>query len=312
VKAFSELMSKGDEIIDWKVSRTLEEAKALSVNEDFQKAVAEIRQRYGIEPRIQSEIDEPGAVLREYTAHLDEGGREKLEGELHDLAGKFDLAWFDEGEDYGLIVGALCYGLTPEILTHHWEEIRYSMATTRTPGVKLMIDSRRRLKEKLADQIVISYLFLLLKQRYGIVVEMPGPIREVIQDAFTNVRGVGRTAKGAAEAIEKIREKHLSPELYIRVVRNTTLEDVKRTWPQVEMRKAEWLRGGGRRTSLRRTRTWRTYERDIYVWRRVNRDRQTYEAAYDAWLSEHPEDEPVELTAVIRSVRRIKFVPEEP
>src|ERR1044071_2587889 len=190
-KAFSELMAKSDEIVEWKISRTLEEAKILSVNADFQKTIAEIRQRYGIKPRIQSNLVQPGAVLREYTAHLNEEGHGELEDELNDLARKFDLAWFDEGEDYGLIVGALCYGLTPEILTLHWDEVRYSMAGTRTPGVKLTLDWHDRLKGKLADQIVISYLFLLLKQRYGIDVEMPGPIREVIQDAFANVGGAG-------------------------------------------------------------------------------------------------------------------------
>lgn len=311
MKALFEMFDKSDEIVEWKVSRTLEEAKTLSVNAEFQKAVAEIRQRYGIEPRIQSRLVEPGAVLYEYTAHLDEGEREKLENDLAGLARQFDLAWTDEGEDYGLIVGALCYGLTPEILTRHWDEIRYSMSKTRTPGVKLMLDSHHRLKEKLADQIVISYLFLLLKQRYGINIEMPEPIREIIREALALVGRAGRTAKGAAEAIKSIREKFLPPELYIRVVRSTTLEDIKRTWPQVELRKAEWFHGGGRRNSPRRGRTWRTYARDIYVWRRVNRDGLTYEKAYDAWLKAHPEDVPVELSAVIRSVRRIKFVPEE-
>jgi hypothetical protein len=310
-KAFHEMLEKSSEIVEWKVSRTLEEAKALSVNEDFQQAVAEIRQRYGIEPRIQSKLVDPGAVLHEYTSHLDEAGREKLENDLSALAKRFDLAWSNEGEDYGLIVGALCYGLTPEILTGHWEEIRYSMARTRTPGVKLMLDTGQNLKEKLADQIVISYLIMLLREN-GIPVSLPEPIREIVREALSRVGRIGLSAERAAEAISSIQEKFLTPELYIRVVRNTTLEDIKRTWPQVEMRKVEWLRGeGGRRTSPRRGRTWRTYERDIYVWRRVNRGGLTYENAYDAWLRDHPEDPAVELSAVIRSVRRIKFVPEE-
>lgn len=41
-KAFSELMDKSDQIVEWKVSRTLEEAKVLSVNADFQNTIAEI------------------------------------------------------------------------------------------------------------------------------------------------------------------------------------------------------------------------------------------------------------------------------
>jgi hypothetical protein len=309
-KAFFELLDKSDEIVEWKISRTLEEAKTLSVNADFQESVAEIRERYGIEPRIQSEFIDPGAVLQEYTKHLDEEALQKLENDLSELSRKFDLIWVDEGEDYGLIVGALCYGLTPEILTRHWGEIRYSMSKTRTPGVKLMLDTGHRMKEKLADQIVLSYLFLRLRE-YGISVDLPEPIREVLKEALGNVGRMGSTAERAAESIKRIREKFITPELYIRIVRNTTLEDVKRTWPQVEMRKTEWLRGAGRRTSPDRKRTWRTYERDIFVWRRVNRDGLTYEKSYNEWLEAHPEDEVVELSAVIRSVRRIKFVPEE-
>jgi hypothetical protein len=56
---------------------------------------------------------------------------------------------------------------------------------------------------------------------------------------------------------------------------------------------------------------WRTDESDIFVWRKVNRDRVTYEEAYDEWLKAHPEDSAVELTAVIKFMKRIKFVPEE-
>ena len=63
---------------------------------------------------------------------------------------------------------------------------------------------------------------------------------------------------------------------------------------------------GGKRP--KRPRVWRTYERDVYIWRRVKRDGSTYEAAFDEWLSAHPDDT-VEITAVIKAVNRIKPFP---
>jgi|GEM_PF-4383186 len=36
LKALAELAAKGDEIVDWKVTRSLEEAKLLSINTEFQ------------------------------------------------------------------------------------------------------------------------------------------------------------------------------------------------------------------------------------------------------------------------------------
>jgi hypothetical protein len=40
----------------------------------------------------------------------------------------------------------------------------------------------------------------------------------------------------------------------------------------------------------------------------VKRDGSTYEAAFDEWLSAHPDDT-VEITAVIKAVNRIKPFP---
>lgn len=132
VTAFNRLFAKRNEIVDWKFTRTLEEAKRLSINAEFQKALETIRKRYQISPKRQGEVIDPQLVLGDYTVHVTEQDKEKLNSELSALADKFDLRWFDEGDDYGLIVGALCYGLTPDNLTEHWDEIKFSMSKTRT------------------------------------------------------------------------------------------------------------------------------------------------------------------------------------
>lgn len=78
------------------------------------------------------------------------------------------------------------------------------------------------------------------------------------------------------------------------------------------MRKAEWLHGEGKRRAKKsRNRIWRTFERDIFIWRRVKRGGVTYEVAYDEWLSTHPNENAVEITAVIKAVRKIKNIPDD-
>jgi hypothetical protein len=91
-----------------------------------------------------------------YSEHLSEADRELLEKDLDELADKFDLDWTDEGEDYGLIVGALCYRLTPSNLIHDWDEIKYSVSKTRTPGVRIFLNHRRDAVDNFIQSIVIA------------------------------------------------------------------------------------------------------------------------------------------------------------
>jgi hypothetical protein len=310
-EAYLELLNKSEEIVDWKINRTLEEAKLLSVAPEFHKAVVKLRERWKIIPCLHENIIQPALVLRECTSHLSNEERKQMEKDIQDLAKKFDLDWLDEGEDYGLIVGAICYGLTPENLTTNWEKIQLSMASTRTPGVRLIRYNQDHIKKLGANLIVISYLFLQLRKT-GMQFEFPEPIREVVLGALRSVGKLGETAERATEFIQKLQKAHSPTDLYIKVNRNTTLEDIKRTWPQVELRKAEYLRHPeGRRNSPKRRRIWRTYERDIFIWRKVKKSHMTYEAAYEEWLAAHSEEEPVEITAIIKAVSRIPNVPSD-
>ena len=308
--AFEQLAAKGDDIVDWKINRTLEEAKRLSVNSEFQMMLSEIRGRYRISPRRQDRFINIGVVLDEYTAHLSAQESKNLEQELSELADKFHLNWFDEGDDYGLIVGALCYGLTPDNLTTHWDQLKYSMSKTRTPGARIFLDYQDNVKEKLISMIVVSYLFLQLRKA-DVPISLPEPIRQVIEEALKTLGRAGETPERAAEYIKKFNDTFFDPRVFINIELDTTLEDIKRTWPQVEMRKVEWLLPPAKESLRPRGRVWRNYERDIFVWRKVKKHGMTYEQAYNAWLSEHPDDQIVELTAVIKSVSAIKFVPDD-
>jgi hypothetical protein len=132
-------------------------------------------------------------------------------------------------------------------------------------------------------------------------------------EALKTVGHTGDNAETAARAIEKFRDTYIDPDLFIKITSETSLEDIKRTWPQVEMRKKEWLRNKKNKPFPTRTRVWRTYDRDIFIWRRVKEDGMSWEKAFDEWLRVHPEDaeDAVELSAVIKAVKRITFVPKD-
>lgn len=309
--ALQGLLNKSTEIAEWKITRSLEEAKILSVNSTFQKAIAEIRSRWSITPELRDDIYDPWAVLYHYTSHLNEAGRTKLNQDLQTLAKQFglDFAGEDERDDFGLIVASLCFGLTPDILLNYWDKIKHTVAQTRSPGIRPIADTNERLKQHVIQMAVIAYLFLKL-WKAGLRIELPEPVREVIEAALKQV-GKIETAEQAVKIIQKIQEAKLPIDLFLKIERSTTLEDIKRTWPQIELRKAEFLKREEKSKPTKRKRVWRTYARDIFVWRRVNQDGLTYQRAYDEWLKKNPEEEPVEITAVIKSVNRIDEVPRE-
>lgn len=309
--ALRALTNKGVEIADWKITRGLEEAKLLSVNSEFQRAVAEIRKRWNIIPKVREGYIDALAELNEYASHLSDEERKSLYEDLRVLATKFNLEWSDEdeAEDQGLIVAAVCYGLTPDTILNHWDKIKYTIAKSRTPGIRVMRDTHSHIKEKIADMTVIAYLFLRLRN-LGVKVELPEPIRGLVMTALKSIGKVD-TAEKAVKIIQQIQEAELPIDLSIRIEQDTTLEDIKRTWPQVELRKIEFLKGRGRKKARFRKRVWRTYSRDIFIWKRVNHHGQSYKEAYDEWLSNNPEEQAVEISAVIKSVSKIKDLPNE-
>lgn len=299
------------EIVSWKLTRSLEQAKALSIDSKFHNAIYKIRKRYNISPQLKEGAFDPYILLDKRTSHLSDEDRELLNKDLGDLAKRFDLDWDKENEsdDFGLIVVALCYGLTPDNILNHWDEMKHTIAKTRTPGIRVISDSGHRLKQYLTSLLVIAYTFRQLWD-LGIKVELPKPILDMVVTAM-KLFGKVNKPEVALRVIESIQKAEFPVELHLRIERSTTLEDIRRTWPQIELRKIEYLKKEEKHKSKKRKRIWRTYTRDIFIWQRVHRDRITYEKAYEEWLSNNPEDDPVEITAVIKAVNRIKYMPDE-
>ena len=113
--------------------------------------------------------------------------------------------------------------------------------------------------------------------------------------AGTSVARTGPTRGYDPETREPFAHLPIGPDL--------TLQDVKDMWEMVEEARS-WLsdRLGEPAT---RPRVRRNFARDLFIWKAVNQLGQTYEAAYDEWLREHPYDEPVETSAIIHAVQAL-------
>jgi len=223
----------------------------------------------------------------------------------------FEPFALDEQYDYGLVVAAVCFGITYENLVENWEEIRYTAAIEASPGTSLMlINHDREARNKLGALLTIAFLAdLLLGEGYE-PKKIPEPIREWIRFALEKLKaddGGALNPKRAPWAIKTLgggphEHARVKPQLYLKIDADTTKKDVERTWPQVELRKIE-LYG----PPPAQKRTWRTYARDAFIWERVRLGGMTFEKAYDEWLINHAKDNevPVEISAIIRAVNRI-------
>ncbi len=291
-----------DEIIEWKETRALEQAKILSVNTLFQDAINSLRQKYQINNLIGDGKIYVEEVLSDFTSHLSDEEYYQLSSDLEDVARKFNLDY--KGEDEGLLVAALCYGITPDNILNHWESMKFVIARTRRPGVQIVVDNHLRLKEKIYYMIIIAHLCTQLIKLGGRI-SLPEPLSKMVIEALKRF-GKIETRERAETIFQRIADKKMKPKLYIEVVGNTTLKDVQRTWPQVELRQIEYFGQTNDVGFKKRSRVWRTYARDVFIWNKVKSDGLTYEAAYDEWLNQHPDEEVVELTAVIKSVNRIE------
>jgi hypothetical protein len=295
-KAFNNLLND-NEIPNFKIKRTLEKAKRLSVNAQFQDAVQQIRERWNITPHLYKESWlYPDTILREWAfAHTpsnDEWQALQTDLKTH-LAIPFNLDW---QYDYALIVAAVCLGLTTENLSVNWEKIWAVAVQESTPGVSLVTrtDERRKV---LGAALTIAYLAKMIHDMGFSLGGLPEPIREWVQFALECCR-VGSESLDIAKAPLVMKALKTGPrqppdaelELYIRIRHDTTKADVIRTWPQVELRKVEMW---GKKASVsknKRIRQWKTFQRDVEL-------TDLYEelADYDEVIYEYERRHPQEL-----------------
>jgi hypothetical protein len=258
-------------IAEYKIAKTYERAKLLSVNLGFQQAIHEFRERWNMEPFSPSNYPSPStwseSIIR--SAGLASTNQDKLYEKLDSemkvkLCDPFGLELI---HDRGLLLVAICFGLTPENILNHWDKLELTAVIDTSPGVTLFVDnSALHTREALMDWLLTIYLARQLGKmgfNLGVLPEsLKTRLTRILEKLVVNSKSVDPDKiPQIVEMLESKAQLHTGDDhqLSIRIGADTTLADVQRTWPQVERRQLEIF--GPEKP--RRRKAWKTYERDI-------------------------------------------------
>lgn len=164
-------ISKYDEQAEQKRQNRCETlAQILSLRKDFQYQLEHLRHKWGITAFYPDEIDEypsPDSILLNRIVHNDAENlltiiRVEMRAKLCD---KFEF--LDWQMDYGLLVGALCYGLQPENV---WDETQLqhliSLGMTRRIGETIRIHTDDS-EKYMGAMLTIAYLSHVLRKYFA-------------------------------------------------------------------------------------------------------------------------------------------------
>jgi hypothetical protein len=282
----------------------LENAKRLSVDKEFQDAIIEWRNKWEIKiesynryihpqeehlfpPSYKHPLPSPESIWERGTAQFTTEQRRKQRQELADIGKKSGLDFF--GNDYGLLTVAAFYTLTPEVVTNRWDQIYPTIIQYMTTAVRMYVYPYIHpfLRERYAA--VINHLIIQL-EKHGISLDLPDAAESFIFDIRDKVYLIDW-------------EKDPEPEIILKIDLNSSKNDVSRIWDHVSFQQARLWPG-----SIKKTRKWRNYERDYFIWKKVKKEGFTYEDAFDIWLNEHSDDRIVEISAVIKGAQLINKV----
>ncbi|GAG88550.1 unnamed protein product [marine sediment metagenome] len=211
----------------------------------------------------------------------------------------------DELHDYGLVVAAVCFGLTPENILDHWEKIGITVAQEISPGVTVVykresLEARRRI----GTLAVIIYLFERLRDLGIGISSLPDPVKEWVKFSITTLRIKPSSVPSFIEKYECLPNDKPNDgiKLYLEITPETTKDDIIRTWPQIEWH--QYKLWGKQRN---KPRIWRNYERDLFLWQKVNIDGLAHEKAYADWLDKNPNKYKTKDTStIIKAVEKVE------
>lgn len=278
-------------IIETKLHRAKQKAQALSTNEEFVKKVKALRVEWNITPSLPEVLPgedpeeklSPENILQKWAFSDSNASSQKRQMLMDDLETElckpFDLNWF---HDFGIIVGAVCFGLTRENILEHWDRISFTLAKEVSPGVTIEVRTKMS-GDRLMSALAVTALLHLLEE-HGISRQV---LPVSIQEAIKYVQDLPRQ----------------TPQLLLHIEPNTSRNDVVRTWPQVQGYQQDlW----GMPKS--KTREWREYERDTAIGILVNKREMSLDEAYDAWLNDNPTVKPLSISTIKRGANKAKFV----
>lgn len=267
--ALNEFVSKSQKIIEYKKEKAFEMAKVYANKPQFQLAILEFRKRWhlevcpfneGVHPVFQWHSDKitesiPGKQLTE----------EDLDKIWEDLEATLIKPFgLNKEHDSGLVIAAVTWGVTPENLENHWEEISFPIAKDFTPGSQFFIEDSYT---RIGNHLVIVLLIELLERRGLDRTKLPRSVQFRIEEAQILAGTDNMSLKQIILVLERISTPNPNEdlvkrlELYLKIEPDTSLADIERTWPQIELRRAE-LWG----TRPKRPKNWKNYDRDMELY----------------------------------------------
>lgn len=295
LRATEQLHNSG--IGKYKIEQTLEKAKRLSVRSQFQLAAKAVRERWKITPHLPpdgifGEKLFPENVMYDWAfkSPVADTKWHKLRRDVQStLCKPFGLDWMN---DCGLVVAAVCFGLTPENILNHWDRIWFTASKETSPGVDLFVRrSDVEQNHSIGSLLTIAYLAKKLVDGGISLKEQPEPIVEWVRVALKILK-IEDKLVNPLHAPRLIDVIHGRPddwpdgknELYIHIKPGTERKDIFRTWPQVELRKIQYL---GKPS--KHPRIWITYKRDVEL-AGLFEQLGSYERVIREYDKRHPEE----------------------
>jgi len=258
-----------------------EKAKLLSVNERFRENVDHWRSEYRLVPKFPTGLDElrfldPDDILRQWALDSSASEQDFRSAKLRVKRNLIDpFPFLDYLADYGLVVAALCFGLTPEnILSDSQFDLIWTVARFQGyfgDAVVRVDDSEKFMGSILAIAYFAAVLIRAQRMagdehiKVAELANVPLSIRRWLAWALDKCDALGidvAEPENIAEYIEKINGKPDDPpvhraELYLYIRPDTNLKDLESVFPVIEYEQARlW----GKKTTKR---VWREYERDV-------------------------------------------------
>lgn len=230
-------------------------AKDLAVNNDFQMVLSKVRSQWNIVPRYPPSADlarltSDDVLLDAVSASGDYTAQrwQRLENQIrHELSDSFpQLAWV---QHRALLIGALCFGLTPDDVERHWP-LLYMIARQRPlhEDVEIRISDDEK---RMGALIALAYLDERIRQLNRQALVLPEPVQSWVNFARTTAEGVGVGPTNFDEAPTIIQAMSGRPDdlpageiiLTVRIHPYTQLDDLTALWPRISIKQlAIWGR----------------------------------------------------------------------
>lgn len=298
-------------IVDHINLRTLEKAKRLSVDKDFLSSVENLQKKWNIEPKAPS-MEIFSTVFRvDHVLVFFAFGKKHTAEDWSQLLIDINTMIvepnrLDPNSDFGLVVIGICFGLTRQNILERWDLLEMIATQGKYPWGDIKVeDPINELRRHTGKNWTILYLTYLLENTGFDLSKLDSSFKRWMTSSTESLKIGNIVIDHELIPIflrilnNQLDQRGRNQDVSLRLKPGTTFRDIERMWPFVEAVMAETFE-----QTDKKTRIWDTFPRDSFIWEQKHLHRNTYEKAYEDYLKEHPEEEVVDLSSIIRNLSR--------